>query len=430
MQVHRLFPLAVMVSMLLSCPSLVSAGDSQVSVWPQWRGPNRDGQISPTNWPERLTEENFHEIWSQTLGPSYSGPIVTKDLVFVTETVDEQDEVVRALDRATGGERWSTEWSGAIKVPFFAKENGDWIRSTPAYDNGRLYVAGMRDVLVCLDAQNGSEIWKVDFVEQLDTKVPDFGFVCSPLVVGDYVYVQAGASFIKLDKLTGEIVWRTLEDGGGMFGSAFSSPVLATINGQPELLVQTRSKLAGVQPDSGEELWSREIPAFRGMNILPPTVVGNSVLTSSYGGRTFLFDTPSSGAESTELIETWNNKSQGYMSSPVVVGDYVYLHLRNQRFTCIELSTGESMWTTTPFGKYWSMVVNGDRILALDERGELLLIRANPEEFELIDRLQVSDDSTWAHLAVCDHEVFIRELRGMAVYRWQDTTDSAANSGN
>ncbi len=424
MQVPRFLSLACVLSTLLLTAYAASADDAPIYTWPQWRGPNRDGQLAPTTWPERLNEQDFHEIWSQTLGPSYSGPIVTKDRVFVTETVDEQDEVVRALDRETGEELWSTQWTGAIKVPFFAKENGDWIRSTPAYDDGRLYVAGMRDVLVCLDAQTGDEIWKVDFVEQLGTKVPDFGFVCSPLVVGDYVYVQAGASFIKLDKLTGEIIWRALEDGGGMMGSAFSSPVMATINGQPELLVQTRGKLAGVQPDSGEELWSREIPSFRGMNILPPTVVGNSVLTSSYGGRTFLFETPASDAEPAEVVETWNNKSQGYMSSPVIVGDYVYLHLRNQRFTCIELSTGESMWTTTPFGKYWSMVVNGDRILALDERGELLLIRANPQEFELIDRLQVSDESTWAHLAVCDDEVFIRSLRAIAVYRWEDTPSS------
>lgn len=65
------------------------------------------------------------------------------------------------------------------------------------------------------------------------------------------------------------------------------------------------------------------------------------------------------------------------------------------------------------------MVAQGDRILALDERGELLLIRANPEKFELLDSRKISDASTWAHLAVCGNEVFIRELNAMTVYSWK-----------
>ena len=109
---------------------------------------------------------------------------------------------------------------------------------------------------------------------------------------------------------------------------------------------------------------------------------------------------------------------QGYMSSPVVIGDFVYLHLRNQRFACIDLKTGKERWITTPFGKYWSMVVQDDRILALDERGDLLLIRANPEKFELLDSRHISDDPTWAHLAVRDNEVFVRTLKSQIVFQW------------
>ena len=83
----------------------------------------------------------------------------------------------------------------------------------------------MRDVLVCLDAASGKERWKVDFVEKFGTALPAFGFVCSPLVDDKAVYVQAAAAFVKLDKKTGEVLWRTLQDAGGMNGSAFSSPV-------------------------------------------------------------------------------------------------------------------------------------------------------------------------------------------------------------
>jgi hypothetical protein len=103
------------------------------------------------------------------------------------------------------------------------------------------------------------------------------------------------------------------------------------------------------------------------------------------------------------------------MSSPLIIGDDLYLHLKNQRFTCIDLKTGESRWTTTPFGKYWSTVTDGEKILALDQNGELLLIRANPNKFDLIDRRQVADDS-WAHVAVAGNDVVIRALDHIAIY--------------
>ena len=109
------------------------------------------------------------------------------------------------------------------------------------------------------------------------------------------------------------------------------------------------------------------------MNILTPTIWKDSVFTSAYGGKSLLVRLSGDGAAQLPAI-AWENKAQGYMSSPVVIDDHVYLHLRNRRFTCINLQTGEACWTTEPFGEYWSLVASGDRILALDERGELLLI--------------------------------------------------------
>jgi outer membrane protein assembly factor BamB len=106
------------------------------------------------------------------------------------------------------------------------------------------------------------------------------------------------------------------------------------------------------------------------------------------------------------------------MSSPVVVDGHVYLHLRNQRFACIDLSSGKERWITQPYGKYWSLVVANGRILALDERGELFLIRATPEKFDLIGQHKVSENPTWAHVAVADGQLFIRELESMRVLQW------------
>lgn len=414
MQMYKRFKSFAIASALLAiCPTArLSAGELSSETWPQWRGPSRDGYVVGTKLPDRLT--GLKKAWKVQLGPSYSGPIVTSDRVFTTETKNKKVEIVYALDRKTGQELWKQQWDGAISVPFFARANGSWIRATPSFDGERLYVAGIRDVLVCLDGESGKKLWRLDFAKELKSKVPSFGFASSPLIVGDSIFVQAGGGFCKIDKLTGEIKWRVLDDGGGMSGSAFSSPYFAELNNDPQLVVQTRTELAGVDVKDGKVLWSQKVPAFRGMNIVTPTVHKNAVFTSSYGGRSFLFAT-SKNESKWSVEESWTNKAQGYMSSPLLVGDHIYIHLRNQRFTCMNIETGEARWTTTPFGKYWSMVTDGEKILALDEKGELLLIRANPEKFELIDRRKVADDS-WAHIAVVGQEVFVRALDHLAVY--------------
>jgi len=201
-----------------------------------------------------------------------------------------------------------------------------------------------------------------------------------------------------------------------MTGGAFSSPVVATIAGRSQLVVQTRTKLAGVDLETGKELWSQEIPAFRGMNILTPTVVGDSVFTSAYGGSSLMLKVSLAG-DTWTVDEQWRHKSQACMSSPVLVDGHLYVHLRNQRFLCLDVGTGEERWTTKPFGKYWSMVVADGKILALDENGELLLIEATPEEFRVVDRRTVADDA-WAHVAVAGTQLFVRDLAELKVFNF------------
>lgn len=396
--------------------------------WPQWRGPRRDGTAhAEVPWPSQLNDATLKRRWQIPLaGPSYSGPLISKDRIFVTEAKDQAFESAIALDRETGKELWKHQWEGYMKVPFFAKSNGDWIRSTPALADGRLYVAGMRDVLVCLDADSGKELWRFDFPKEIQKPLPDFGFVSSPLVVSDAVYVQAGAGFAKLEAASGKLLWRTLDDGGGMWGSAFSSPTLARIAGQDQLLVQTRDKLAGVRPDDGKVLWEQSIKSFRGMNILTPISVGDRVLSSSYGGQTQGWSVSREGEE-WKVRPDWSLKLEAYMSTPVIRDGHAYLHTRSQHFACIDLATGAKRWQSeTKFGKYLSLVLLDDRILALDERGLLLLFKADPAGFRQLAEQRVSESETWAHLAIAGTDLAIRDLKGISVWSWKEPATKPA----
>ncbi len=406
---------------LLSGTLMISSASAARPDWLQWRGPTRDGQVhaDARQWPSRLSANNLKKLWSVDLAEGYSSPVVAGNRVITVETRSKKNEIVRAFDRNTGKQLWESSWAGSMRVPFFAAKNGSWVRSSPASDGRNLYVGGMLDLLVSLDLASGKEQWRVDFPRKEKTPKPQFGFVCSPLLDKEHVYVQAGSALRKMRKDDGETVWKVLTDERAMFGSAFSSPIRSTIGNRDQIVVQTRMELAGVAPHDGKVIWKTPVKAFRGMNILTPTVIGDKIFTSTYGGGTFWYGIEKKGAQQA-IAPLWQHKLEGYMSSPVVVDGFVYMHGRDKRFHCLDPGKKKVLWSTADvYGDYWSMVANGKSILALDNRGFLLLIEASPKGFKLVDRIEVSGRPTWAHLVVCGNEVYVRDLKGLTAYRWQ-----------
>jgi outer membrane protein assembly factor BamB len=404
--------LAAGAAMAVGAPAPAAA-----ETWKQWRGPNRDC-VTPRKsaWPTDFSTLKLS--WRTPLAEGYPGPIVDERRVYVAETRNKKQEIVRALDRRTGAQLWERAWDGAMSVPFFAKANGDWIRATPLLDGDALFVSGMMDDLYCLSADDGAVRWRLPFYERMGGS-PPFGAVCSPLSEGPHLFIQAGNGLAKITKADGKLVWhRPAGKSDMMENGAFSSPIVAEFAGVRQLLVQTRTRLTGVDLESGAALWEQPVPSFRGMNILTPVVYRGGIFTSTYQNKSFFFR-PTKSASGWKVETVWENKTRGYMSSPVVVNGFLYLHNQDQRFVCIDLADGKTKWVAGDrFGKYWSMATAGDSMLALDQRGELLLIRANPEKYERLGRTTVSEQETWGHLAVADDEIFIRELRGVAAYRW------------
>ncbi|HIG54784.1 MAG TPA: hypothetical protein EYQ18_12550 [Candidatus Handelsmanbacteria bacterium] len=120
--------------------------------------------------------------------------------------------------------------------------------------------------------------------------------------------------------------WATVVASNG----AFSSPVLEVLAGREQLVALNRESLYGLDPENGQVLWSKSLPHFRGMHILTPTIWRDAIFTSPYRERSYMIDLSSAG-EDWRVVESWQNKASGYMSSPVVIDDHLYLLLGNGR---------------------------------------------------------------------------------------------------
>ncbi|WP_372895233.1 PQQ-binding-like beta-propeller repeat protein [Stieleria sp.] len=402
----------LLACLLVCCSYPIAAADP--GDWSQWRGENRDGQLTTGELPEKL-QGNLTLAWEKPHAPSYSGPVVFDGMLYTTETVDKTFEKVTAYHLSDGSVAWTAQWEGSMAVPFFAASNGDWIRATPACSADGLVVVGMRDVIVCLDPKTGAETWRVDCPKAMGTPLPMFGANCSPLIDGDAVYMQTGGATVKLSMNDGSVIWQTLENATSSSPGAFSSPIIATIAGKRQLLVQTRLELCGVDLETGQPLWKQPIQAFRGMNILTPLPIGDRVFTSAHSGTAQLFEI-SRDSDKWTVREVWNQKQQAYMSSPVLVDGRIYMHLKNERMTALDTQTGEATFTTRPIGKYASLITDGNRILALTERGKLMLLDGSTPDYKLIDEMDVAQNS-WAHVAVAGDDVVVRDLGKLKVFR-------------
>ena len=396
----------------------VNAADTN-SIWPQWRGPTRDGLVvsGEKPWPDSLSDSHLKPVWRVELSNGYSSPIVTENHVITLETKAKKYEVVRALQRDTGKEVWKTAWEGAMQVDPMGKRTGSWIKSTPTYDGDRLYISGMRDVLVCLDEKTGNEIWRVDFARRYGTPIPELGFICSPLVVDDLIYVQTADSVVCLDKKTGESRWRSMVEEEKGHGS-YSSTGIDLIQGKPQILVAMISDIAGLDPATGTRLWSQRLDSIDLGCVLTPIVHRGRIFTSTRKSRSGMYELKK--AEGSFVVnETWKNKATAYMSAPIIIDDHAYMHLKTSRVVCLDLNTGQEQWTSSKqMGYYCSMIARGDRILALSNEGELLLFRATPERFDAIDSRQITDVEVWGHLTLVGNRLFIREINAITAYEW------------
>ncbi len=180
----------------------------------------------------------------------------------------------------------------------------------------------------------------------------------------------------------GKVIWKTLENGEGMMSSgAFSSPTIATIADKRQLVVQTREELCGVDLETGDVLWKQPIEAFRGMNILDAAGDRRSRLhvRSQREGTTVRDPSDGRGRLASRTKSGCRNRK---LTCRVrcLIGDSIFLHLKNQRVTSLSALTDRFVGPVHRFGKYWSMVSNGDQILALDNGGDLLLIQASDSE--------------------------------------------------
>lgn len=372
--------------------------------WPHYRGPTLDG-VAAGKLPTKLPAAGPRELWRASVGTGTSAVTVSGGRAFSMGNVDGND-VVYCLDAKTGKEVWRHSYPQLLDKRMF--EGGP--AATPTIDGARVFTLSHQGDLFCLDAASGKKIWHVHFQNDFGGRRPEWGFAGSPTVEGNLLICDvggAGASTVALDKTTGKVVWKS-----GDYEAGYASPVVATIAGKRTAVIFKGKHLVGLDAKDGRELWRSAWKTDYDVNAATPLVLGDRVfITSGYGAGCALIGITGGGAR-----ELWRNKNlRAHVNTPVAWQGCIF-GIDGQTgprspLVCLDSATGAVKWTEKSVGGGGLVLADG-RLVIVTERGELVIGDASPSGFTAISRSQVLRGRCWVQPSVSDGKIFAKNNQG------------------
>jgi outer membrane protein assembly factor BamB len=385
--------------------------------WPQFRGPDRDGTSSETGllraWPEGGPEV----LWSTEVGQGYSSAAIHSGKVYFNDYDEATFEfLIRCLTLNEGKELWR------FKEKRRVRPNHGITRSVPATDGKFVFSIDPKAVLHALDAETGQEIWRKNFVQDYQSKIPPWYNGQNPLIEDDKVIVApvgASALMVALDKATGKELWSTPNPDGWLLSHA--SPMPAKLGGVDQYLISVLQGTIGISAADGKQLW--HFPFKFNISVSPSPLAIDServYVTAAYDSGGAMFRVKRNGeAFSTEEIfghapDEWNSEVQ----TPILFDNHMFAVGKKKRglFTCLDLD-GKPVWNSDGkayFGLGSFILADGMFYILEGKTGMLRLLEASTEGYKELASAQIlGGHDVWGPPALSDGKLVMRDFGRM-----------------
>ena len=257
------------LALLAFAPGVQAAHAGEEGDWPNWRGPNRDGISTETNWTPKASEK---PLWTRNVGIGYSNVCISGGRLFTMGfDPDTGADYVYCLDPETGEELWSF----AYEAELLDNMHEGGTLTTPVIEDGSLFVLSRMGFFYCLDAESGDVIWERSVLEDFGVEIGSFGLPASPLLLEEMVLINIGKA-VAMDKATGKTLWET-ED----YGYAYAVPATMEMGDRRLLVVPNDIGFVVLDRKTGEEVARHEVESVYHTNVATPIVIGNRFFVST-----------------------------------------------------------------------------------------------------------------------------------------------------
>lgn len=374
--------------------------------WPNWRGPNGDGTSAETNLPVQW-DSITNVVWKSNVpGTGYASPIVWNDRLFTAAALQETHEKQLLCYNSNNGELlWQKT---VVNSQFEAKHNDNSFASgTPATDGSLVFVSFLdgQEVVVAAYDFNGNQVW----LQRPGTFSSPHGYSCSPAIFEDKVIINGdskGDSFVAaLSRTDGHILWKVHHENSA---HSFSTPIFRKMAGKMQMIFCGNKEIASYNPEDGSKNWFVRGPSedFSSSPVYSEKL-DLVLVSSSWPVRTLVAIKPDGQGDVTDTRVVWKTaKGAVYVPSPVCTGDLLFTTMTNGQIHCLEVATGNTLWTAESGKQYASAVLAGGLVYIPNDNGVITVINPGPQ-FNVVSKNGIGE-KMFASPAISRGHIFLR----------------------
>jgi outer membrane protein assembly factor BamB len=337
---------------------------AEVTGWLNWRGPNQNGSGLEKNLPNELDASKA--LWTADF-PGMSTAVAANGKLYIMGYLGEGpdlEEGVACFDADTGKKEWEHLYQDFLSDTIYLR----YATSSPTIDpeTGNVYIQDTQGIFAGYTA-DGQPLWEHSMMEEFGRLTFPNGRTASPVIDKDLVITRgitanwgangpASDRFYAFDKKSGELVWASTP-GARPKDNSYSHPILAWLDGKRVFYSATGDgAVICANARTGEPIF--RIPLFKA-GINSSLLLANDKIIAIYGtpyepgqmvGLKIPHVTPTNTTDPIVVertnVELWNNEIRTSTSSPILVGNRVYVTSEIGYLVAVDADNGTVLWKT------------------------------------------------------------------------------------